>query len=173
MFCNDEYSNSSDRASPISQGVIEGVVLSPNYDNGDISDLEKCELSITTNINENRNSFTTLKLLPKNDISGDICLLEMISVSGYDRIVNGDCKEVNVTTSGTDITLKLVEQLQFKPSFHITYKGRVCVMQKIVSGKHQSFCGWKTKCVDKSEVIVASHYTKDFKLETVFDIVSY
>ena len=158
-FCDDEYSNPSDRASPISQGVIKGVIFSPNYDNGDISDLEKCELSITTNINENRNSFTTLKLLPKNDISGDICLLEMISVSGYDRIVNGDCKEVNVTTSGTDNTLKLGKQLQSKPSFHITYKGRVCITQKF-----WSVSGWKTNCLEKSGEIVAYHYIKEFKL---------
>ena len=87
-FCNDEYSNPSDRASPISHGVIKGVIFSPNFDNGDISDIEKCELSITTNINGNRNSFTTLKLVPENDISGDICLLEMVRVNRYDRIVN-------------------------------------------------------------------------------------
>ena len=64
---------------------------------GDIRKIEKCELSITTNFNGNRNSFTTLKLVPENDISGDICLLEMVRVNRYDRIVNGDCKEVNVT----------------------------------------------------------------------------
>ena len=132
-FCDDEYSNPSDRASPISQGVTKGVIFSPNYDNGDIRDFEKCELSITTSINGNRNSFTTLKLLPENDISGDICLLEMVRVSGYDRIVNGDCKEVNVTTGATDITLKLGKQFQSKPSFHITYKGRVCITQKLWS----------------------------------------
>ena len=135
MFCNDEYGNSSDRASSISHGVIKGMIFSPNYDNGDISDIEKCELSITTNIDGNRNSFTTLKLVPENDISGDICLLEMVSVRGYDTIVNGDCKEVNVTTSATDITFKLGKQLQSKPNFHITYKGRVCNYAKIVSGK--------------------------------------
>ena len=143
-FCDDEYSNPSDRASSISHGVIKGVIFSPNYDNGDISDIEKCELSITTNIDGNRNSFTTLKLVPENDISGDVCLLEMVNVSGYDRIVNGDCKEVNVIAGATDITLKLGKQLQSKPSFHITYKGRVCIMQKMfqanfslsVIGKH-------------------------------------
>ena len=104
------------------------MIFSPNYDNGDIGDFEKCKLSITTNLNGNRNSFATLKLVPENDISGGICLLEMVKVSGYDRIVNGDCKEVNVAAGATDITLKLVEQLQSKPSFHITYKGRVCIM---------------------------------------------
>ena len=126
-FCNDNYSNPSDRASSVSQGVIKGVIFSPNYENRDITDIEKCELSITSNINGNRNSFTTLKLVPENDISGDVCLLEMVSVSGYDRIVNGDCKELNVTAAATDITLKLSKQLQSKPSFHITYKGRVCI----------------------------------------------
>ena len=143
-FCNDEYSNPSDRASPISHGVIKGVIFSPNYDNWDMRDIEKCELSITTNIDGNRNSFTTLKLVSENDISGDVCLLEMVGVSGYDRIVNGDCKEVNVTAGARDITLKLGKQLQSKPSFHITYKGRVCIMQKMfqanfslsVIGKH-------------------------------------
>ena len=80
-FCDDEYSNPSDRASSVSHGVIKGVIFSPNYDNGDMRDIEKCELGITTNINGNRNSFTTLKLVPENDISGDVCLLEMVGVS--------------------------------------------------------------------------------------------
>ena len=132
-FCDDKYSNPSDRASSVSHGVIKGMIFSPNYDNGDISDIEKCELSITTNLNGNRNSFITLKLVPENDISGDVCLLEMLS--GYDRIVNGDCKELNVTADAIDITLKLSKRLQSKPSFHITYKGRVCNYAKFVSGK--------------------------------------
>ena len=84
----------------------------------------------------------------------------MVGVRGYDRIVNGDCKEVNVTAYATDITLKLGEQLQSKPNFYIT-------------GKLKSFCGWKTQCVEKSEVIVAYHYIKEFKLETMFGIGSY
>ena len=59
----------------------------------------------------------------------------MVGVSGYDRIVNGDCKEVNVAAHATDVTFKLGKQLQSKPNFHITYKGRVCNYAKIVSGK--------------------------------------
>ena len=110
-----------------SESRIKGVIFSPNYGTGSygiVGNSEVCQLNIKTRINGHHHSLTTFELITHEDnISGGLCLLNMLTGSG-DEIVDGDCREAKVQSGLQGITLKLNNQSQHQPSFHIKYEGK-------------------------------------------------
>ena len=103
------------------------MIFSPNYDTGSYGkagNSEACELNIETHINIHHHSLTTFKQITHEDnISrGGLCLLDRLTGSG-DEKVDGNCKRAKVQSGVQGITLKLNNQSQHQPSFHIKYEG--------------------------------------------------
>ena len=122
MFCDGYEPTGS-----TSDSWIKGVIFSPNYDTGSygkVGNSEVCQLNIKTRINGHHHSLTTFELITHEDnISEGPCLLDMLTGSG-DEIVDGDCHEAKVQSGPQGITLKLNNQSQHQPSFHIKYEGK-------------------------------------------------
>ena len=111
-----------------SDSRIKGVIFSPNYDTGGSYGIAGnsvvCQLNIKTPINRHHHSLTTFEMITHEDrSSGGPCLLDMLTGSG-DQIVDVDFQQAKAQSGSQGITLKLNNESQHQPDFHIKYEGK-------------------------------------------------